>query len=288
MNTCMLSFDVEDWFQVENLREVVPRESWNYQRLRVVENTHRLLDILNRHGVKATFFVLGWIAEKVPGLVKDIHSAGHEIASHGFAHELIYRQTLKQFKEDVHRSKEILEDLTGTPVIGYRAPSFSITDEAIDVLLAEGFKYDSSFFPSVFHDRYGKLFTVKVERYTGIAEPRPGFYEVLIPTLFLLGKKLPWGGGGYFRVIPYGIFRLGIKRLLAEVGSYLFYLHPWEIDPYQPRIKDIRISFRFRHYAGLKGTLFKLERLVRDFPFISIKEGLEKLGYLSLKTLKEG
>lgn len=287
MSVCMLSFDVEDWFQVENLREVFPRESWNYQRLRVVENTHRLLDVLERYGAKATFFVLGWIAEKVPGLVKDIYSAGHEIASHGFAHELIYNQTLEEFREDIHHSKRVLEDLVGTAVLGYRAPSFSITDEAIDVLVAEGFKYDSSLFPSFYHDRYGKLATLKAERHTSVIEVQTGFCEVLIPTLSLFGKKLPWGGGGYFRVIPYSIFRVGVKRLLAEVGSYLFYLHPWEIDPYQPRIKDVRLSFRFRHYAGLKGTLSKLERLIRDFRFISIKEGLEKLGYLSPKTTKE-
>ena len=280
MNICLLSFDVEDWFQVENLREAIPRTSWNRQELRVIENTHRLLEILERNNTKATFFVLGWIADKVPKLIKEIHRAGHEIASHGYEHELIYKQTPKAFQEDIHRSKRLLEDLTGEVVLGYRAPSFSITETAIEVLVEEGFVYDSSLFPSALHDRYGKMPLSPEQSSRGIINLRPYFFEILIPTLQFFGLRIPWGGGGYFRVLPYRVFRWGVRKILSKQGNYLFYLHPWEIDPEQPRIQNIRLMYRFRHYVNLQTTEAKLKRLLTDFRFFPIHHGLKELGYL--------
>ncbi|HDG98565.1 MAG TPA: DUF3473 domain-containing protein [Desulfobacterales bacterium] len=280
MNICLLSFDVEDWFQVENLREAIPRTSWNRQELRVIENTHRLLEILERNNTKATFFVLGWIADKVPKLIKEIHRAGHEIASHGYEHELIYKQTPKAFQEDIHRSKRLLEDLTGEVVLGYRAPSFSITETAIEVLVEEGFVYDSSLFPSALHDRYGKMPLSSEQGSRGIINLRPYFFEILIPTLQFFGLRVPWAGGGYFRVLPYRVFRWGVRKILSNQGNYLFYLHPWEIDPEQPRIQNIRLMYRFRHYVNLQTTEAKLKRLLTDFRFFPIQRGLKELGYL--------
>jgi len=280
MNVCLLSFDVEDWFQVENLREAIPRTSWNRYELRVVENTQRLLEILERHNTKATFFVLGWIADKVPKLIKEIHRAGHEIASHGYEHELIYKQPPKVFRADVHRSKSLLEDLTGEAVLGYRAPSFSITETAIDVLIEEGFVYDSSLFPFTLHDRYGKMPLSPEKNSQGIITLRPHFFEILIPTLQFFGMRVPWGGGGYFRVLPYKVFLWGVRKILSNQGNYLFYLHPWEIDPGQPRIQSIRPMYRFRHYVNLGSTEAKLKRLLTDFHFFPIQRGMKELGYL--------
>jgi polysaccharide deacetylase family protein (PEP-CTERM system associated) len=277
----MLSFDVEDWFQVENLKEAIPRASWSSCKLRVVENTHRLLDLLELHDTKATFFILGWVAETVPNLVKEIHRAGHEIASHGYGHELIYNQTLEAFQEDVRRSKELLEDLVGEAVLGYRAPSFSITEQAIDILVEGGFRYDSSLFPSAFHDRYGEIPFVSQNEAGGVVQLRPGFHEVLISTVSFFGQRVPWGGGGYFRVLPYTVFRWGVKKILHRQGCYLFYLHPWEIDPQQPRVRGIKWTYMLRHYAGLNAAKTKLERLLSDFRFLPIRHGLAELGYLS-------
>ena len=282
MNICLLSFDIEDWFQVENLRDVISRTAWDRYELRVVENTQRLLEILERHDTKATFFVLGWIADRVPQLVKEIHRAGHEIASHGYEHELIYKQSPKVFREDIHRSKSLLEDLTGEAVLGYRAPSFSITEHAIDILMEEGFRYDSSLFPSAYHDRYGKILSISQNEAKSVVPLRAGFYEVMISTLSFWGWQVPWGGGGYFRVLPYNIFRWGVDKILRKQGCYLFYLHPWEIDPKQPRIRGIKWNYRLRHYIGLNTAKAKLERLLSDFHFLPIRDGLAKLGCLSL------
>lgn len=274
----MLSFDVEDWFQVENLRSAIYQNSWNYQELRVVKNTYRLLDILDYNGVRATFFVLGWVAEKVPRLIREIQNRGHEIASHGYCHELIYYQSKDEFRKDIQRSKHLLEDCIGRKVIGYRAPAFSITDWAVDILIEEGFKYDSSFFPISFHDRYGKLgFASRGSR---IYEIHNGFYEVSISTLEFWKVKIPWGGGGYFRFIPYSIFKRGIRQIVNKRGIYLFYFHPWEIDPAQPRIKNIKLNYRIRHYIGLKKAEAKLKRLVEEFKFETIETSLKKLGFL--------
>ncbi|KPK96508.1 MAG: polysaccharide deacetylase [Omnitrophica WOR_2 bacterium SM23_72] len=259
-----LSFDIEDWFQVENLRQVCPYETWEKQEIRVEKNTERLLELLQKFNQKATFFILGWIAEKKPELVKKIAALGHEIASHGYKHELVYTLTPKEFEEDLLKSKKMLEDLTGQLVIGYRAPSFSITEKslwAIDILSQNGFKYDSSIFPTSLHDRYGLKMS---STYTFTFEN--GLTEFTLSTFRLGGINLPIAGGGYFRLLPYGMLKKFLKKFNEEGCHFIFYLHPWEIDGKQPRV-NIKYSYRFRHYINLDKTYAKLERLLSEFRF---------------------
>jgi polysaccharide deacetylase family protein (PEP-CTERM system associated) len=269
----LLSIDLEDWFQVENLKGAISRESWEVQELRVVRDVDIILSILGETSTRATFFVLGWIAEHVPSLVKRIHEQGHEIASHGYGHDLVYNLTQDQFREDVRISKNILEDLIGEQVIGYRAPSFSITDWAIDILIEAGFQYDSSLFPSLAHDRYGKFRHYVVQRETNV-ELEKGFREIVLSCLPILGKNIPWAGGGYFRVVPYAVFRGGVQRILRHKGIYCFYIHPWEFDPGQPRIDAVNALYRFRHYKNLAKTRERFVRLLNDFEFRPLREAL--------------
>jgi polysaccharide deacetylase family protein (PEP-CTERM system associated) len=268
-----MSVDVEDWFQVENLRPAIPRDTWDERELRVEGSTRRVLEILAEHDTRATFFVLGWLAERLPHLVREIRSHGHEIACHGYGHQLLYDLSAEAMREDIHRAKSILEDITGEPVVGYRAPSFSITDAAIDELSRQGFRYDSSLFPSMAHDRYGKLEGVRPD-----APPtfrlREGFEQVSLSCLHVMGRRVPWAGGGYFRLLPYEVFRRGVARILEQQGQYTFYVHPWEFDPGQPRVSGIRASHRFRHYNNLDRTQSRFERLVSDFRFQPIRDAL--------------
>lgn len=274
----MLSFDVEDWFQATNLKNVIKRDTWESKKLRVGENTKKLLSILDRYNAKATFFVLGWVAERVPHLVREIRLGGHEIACHGYDHELVYSLSVDGFREDIRRSKNILGNITGEKILGYRAPCFSITEWAIDVLKEEGFKYDSSFFPSVAHDRYGKL--VSANKTQSVQEVRSGFFEVLMPTLDFMGIRVPWGGGAYFRIIPYVFYKTGVRIISGNGGAFGFYLHSWEIDPLQPAVHGIKLQYKIRHYSGLRKTEDKLKRLLKDFRFDTIKSCLGKLGFL--------
>lgn len=259
-----ISFDIEDWFQVENLREVVPRSEWANCELRVVANTHRILRLLSQTQTRATFFVLGWVAERKPSLVKEIAAEGHEIASHGYSHELVYRLKPEEFHSDIQRSKEILESIIGRPVRGYRAPSFSITPQsfwAVDILKNLGFTYDSSIFPTSFHNRYGfngaSAFPFKFEN---------GLVELPLSTYKLWGANFPLAGGGYFRLFPYACFKSLYRRLNRRRINVIFYLHPWELDPAQPRL-NVRRNYRFRHYVNLEKTEDRLERLLREFKF---------------------
>ena len=275
MTRCLLTIDVEDWFHVENLRSVVTRESWETRERRVVANTRRLLDLLDAHHARATCFVLGWVAKREPALVRDISARGHEVASHGDGHELVYAQSVEDFRTDVRRAKRTLEDITGQAVLGYRAPNFSITNAALEVLKEEGHSYDASLFPSSFHDRYGKLAGREGEA-PPVQEIIPGLQEVRVSTLRFAGRELPWGGGGYFRVMPYRPFRAGIRRILRRTGSYLFYIHPWELDLDQPRVAGLPAGHRFRHYVGLSKVHDRLARLVSDFRFIPVRDALSK------------
>lgn len=260
-----LSFDVEDWFQVENLRAATPRTQWDVLPLRVERSTGEILDILAERGVKATFFVLGWVAQRCPALVRRIHEAGHEVASHGYGHDLVYQLNPQQFREDARRAKSLLEDLTGTRVIGYRAPNFTIVEQtrwALDVLKEEGFVYDSSVFPLTWHDRYGF-------RSCGTTpfEWDNGLIEVPIAVSRISGLSLPVGGGGYFRLMPYLYFRTLLARTNRQGNAFTFYLHPWEFDPSQPRVQGVRLQHRFRHYVNLARTAPRLRRLLDDFEF---------------------
>jgi polysaccharide deacetylase family protein (PEP-CTERM system associated) len=269
----LMSVDVEDWFQVENLRGAISRESWSARELRVEANTHLVLDILDRNDTKATFFVLGWVAERLAPLVGAIHARGHEVACHGYGHQLLYELTPAQFREDVGRCKAILEDITGEAVRGYRAPSFSITDWALEALLELGFRYDSSLFSSFAHDRYGKLTGLPLQD-TPIFELKDGFHQVRLSCLRMANRNLPWAGGGYFRLIPYSLFKWGVGRILETQRLYCFYIHPWEFDPGQPEVRNIRRSHHFRHYNNLDKTESRFARLVADFRFSPIRSAL--------------
>ena len=269
-----MSIDVEDWFQVENLKPVIPRETWDTRESRVVRNTSRILDLLQEHRARATFFVLGWVAERQPDLIRRIAEGGHEVASHGYGHDLIYNLSPAQFRSDVERGKKLVEDVTGQRVTGYRAPSFSITDWAVAILQELGFEYDSSVFPTVAHDRYGRL--TGVDAGHPVLELRPGFHEVCISCLPLGRRGLPWGGGGYFRMLPYKAWRAGVRRILAGGAPYMFYLHPWEIDPGQPRVQGLSPVSRFRHYLNLARCEDRFAALLRDFHWTTVRSLLEQ------------
>ncbi len=265
-----MSIDVEDWFQVENLRAVIGRDTWNSRQLRVERNMDRMLGLMAENGVSSTCFVLGWIADRCPSLIKRIAAEGHEIASHGYKHEMLDALTPHEFRADVERSKTLLEDLTGAQVIGYRAPAFSIKDWSIPVLQDLGFAYDSSVFPTLAHDRYGRLSGVDANQ--TLVELRPGFHEVCVSCLKVGSLGVPWGGGGYFRLLPYSVFRRGVSRILRAGHPYVFYIHPWEIDPGQPRVDGIARGYRFRHYVGLDTCERRFGSLLGDFRWSTIAE----------------
>ena len=270
-----MSVDVEDYFQVSAFESVVPRADWNSFESRVVRNTQRLLTFFSDHGVRSTFFVLGWVAERFPSLVREIADRGHEVASHGFHHQLIYNLSREEFREDVRRAKAVAEDASGHAVVGYRAPSFSVIKStlwALDVLLEEGYEYDASIFP-IHHDRYGIPDAPRhIHR---IAREAGEILEVPGSTVRVGKANLPIAGGGYFRLLPYAWTRWGIRRVNeVEQEPVVFYLHPWEIDPGQPRLEVGRTT-QLRHYTGLDKTLARLERLVSDFRFDSIQSMLE-------------
>lgn len=265
-----MTVDVEEHFHASVFDEVVTRADWDRLESRVCGNTGRLLDALDRGGVKASFFVLGCVADRHPDLVREISSRGHEVASHGFGHELIYKQSPDAFREDVRRSKGVLEDLAGLEVQGFRAPSYSITARslwALDILVEEGYRYDSSVFP-IHHDRYG-IPGAPREVYR-IDLPAGTLIEAPPATVTIGGVNLPVSGGGYFRLLPYAWTRWGLSRVNAEGRPAVFYLHPWEIDPEQPRLGLKGIS-RVRHYRNLHLTASRLGRLLRDFTFVPLR-----------------
>jgi len=262
-----MTIDVEDYFHVSVFDGIVPRSQWAGMESRVERNSQRLLDLLDEYDVRATCFVLGWVAERHAKLVRAIASRGHNIASHGYAHRLVYDQTPHAFAEDVRLAKRILEDASGRSVVGYRAPSYSITPRslwALDVLLQEGYEYDASIFP-IKHDRYGIPISARrpyrIERRSGTLVEIPGSTTRIGPL------NLPIAGGGYFRILPYQWTRWGIARVnRTERRPVVFYLHPWEIDPGQPRLHAGRLG-RFRHYRNLDQTEARLCRLLKDFRF---------------------
>lgn len=265
--TNAMTIDVEDFFQVSAFDAHVPRDQWDHFESRVCRNTDRLLQIFDSSGVTATFFVLGWIAERFPQLVRRIAGAGHEVASHGYAHRLVYETSPADFAEDLKRAKGAIESASGTSVLGYRAPSYSITRKsmwALDVLLAQGFVYDASIFP-IHHDRYGIPSGPRHPH--AVRRPLGTLWELPGSTVRVAGQNLPMAGGGYFRLLPYGWTRWGIRHInVAERQPAIFYLHPWEIDPGQPRINASRLN-RFRHYRNIEKTESRLCRLLGEFRF---------------------
>lgn len=258
-----LSVDVEDYFQVSALAPHIDRASWDARPCRVEHNVHRLLELFERTEAKATFFTLGWVAERYPALVRDIVAGGHELASHGYGHLRASDQNREQFLDDVRRAKGLLEDIAGAPVHGYRAPSFSIGPGnlwAFDALLDAGYRYSSSVYP-VRHDHYGMP---EAPRFP--YQARPGLIEIPITTTRMLGRNLPAGGGGYFRLAPYALSRWALRRVNRKDGRpAVFYFHPWEIDPAQPRVQGTSLKTRFRHYVNLAKTEGRLARLLNDF-----------------------
>ena len=318
----VLTIDLEDYFMVSAFESVVRREDWDKYESRIERNTHRLLNIMNgslrtpnselRTPVRATFFCLGWVAEHYPHLIKEIYQQGHEIASHSYDHQLVYNMTSEQFRKDVVTSKRILEDITGKEVIGYRAPSYSITGKtlwALGILAEEGYRYDSSIFP-IHHDRYGipdaprfpfiislngnsnfeskitlnfDLQTPKLGMLGSAAAPKcsnpqseirnpKSILEIPLSTVKLFGINVPISGGGYMRLLPYGLISRGLAKINQdEKHPFVFYLHPWELDPEQPRMNNISVLSKFRHYTNLHGTADKLKRLLNDFSLSSME-----------------
>ncbi len=259
----LLSFDVEEWFQVENLRSAIPRSEWEHKKSSVEKNTHRILNILAEYDVKATFFILGWVAERHRELVKSIDSAGHEVACHGYGHNLNYQLSDEQLLVDLKKSKHNLEDLIGKKVVGYRAPSFSVSDRVLQFLKELDFVYDSSLNPFKLNKRYGSINGALTPISGGCFKTANGLIEIPISTVRIFNLDVPMGGGAYFRVFPFPIFKNLLKRKLNQDGTYNFYLHPWELEPEQERIRNIKLNYRFRHYYGLKYTSSKLIRLIR-------------------------
>lgn len=269
-----LTVDVEEYFQVEAFADKIPVEHWADWDSRVERNTHRLLDLFAKFGVKGTFFILGWVAKHHPGLIREISLAGHEIACHGYFHRLIRNQRREDFREDIRAAKMLLEEITGRPVEGYRAPTYSITIQtlwALEILVEEGFRYDSSIFP-VHHDRYG---IPDAKRFPYVVRSAAGeILEFPPSTVRMGGQNFPVAGGGYFRWLPYELFRWGIRRInQRERQSSIFMIHAWEIDPEQPVLPGSRLNI-LRHRANLHRTESRLERLLGDFRFAPAREVL--------------
>lgn len=269
--------DVEDYFQVSAFEKHIARDDWPKWELRVEANTHRLLELLARYQVRATFFALGWIADRCPRLIREIDRAGHELASHGYWHRLVYSQSATLFREDIRRARRLLQDLSGQPINAFRAPSFSITREtpwAHEILVEEGFEVDSSVFP-IHHDRYG---IPGASRLIHRIETPSGSLWEFPPTVCRLGKmNLPVGGGGYFRLYPFWWTRACLSRINdVERRPFMFYMHPWEIDPGQPLVRGVPLASRFRHRVNLPRTEPRIERLLTSFRFSSVDAVLAK------------
>jgi len=343
MSHILLTFDVEDWFQVENLRPYCPPATWDQYELRVERNTHRLLDLLDSIQLRssnwsneakncaphvpshssasapttdnlqlttdnlkpttnnlqpttynttynlqpttkptATFFILGWLAERLPHLVREIRERGHEVASHGQNHILCKEQTSHALYQDLEYSKKLLEDVLGAEVSGYRAPSFSINNQILQLIEKAGYGYDSSYNESGWNKRYGKLDLSEDVCAMGSAlKINQGFFELPLSNLSLGGKTIPLAGGGYFRFIPGFLFQAGVKRILRQRDAYIFYMHPWEIDPGQPRVHQAEKGAKFRHYLNLHKTEDRLRSLIHAFSkgynFISCSDYIHRL-----------
>lgn len=258
-----LSFDVEDYFHVSNFESFVSFEDWGTYESRVERNTHTILELMAEAQIKATFFVLGWVAERFPALVREIAAAGHELGTHSYRHRLIYTLAPDEFRRDLRQSIDLVEQAGSQKVLGHRAPSFSVTEKslwAIDIMQEEGLRYDSSIFPTK-HPRYGIPSAPRAPY-----EIRPGFWEFPMATVKLGAANLPVAGGGYFRLYPYAVTRWGMRRINREALPAMVYLHPWEFDPGQPRL-NASLQARFRHYNNLKKTGDRLRRLCREFQF---------------------
>lgn len=276
-----MTVDVEDYYQVSAFSNNVDKSEWDKYPSRVNSNTNWLLDLFDEHNIKATFFVLGWVAERERQLIKRISDLGHEVACHGYKHDLIYNQTKQLFTEETIKSKAILEEITGKQVNGYRAASYSITAKsiwAIDVLCEAGFTYDSSIFPIV-HDRYG-IPNAETVPHKYRTDSGNEIIEFPLSTVGFGNKRLPISGGGYFRLFPYWLTQQGLKIVNKKNIPFIFYMHPWEIDVDQPRIKSSLLS-EFRHYQNLEKFKPRLVRLIEQFEFSTVEDVLNINGLTS-------
>ncbi len=269
-----LSVDVEDYFQVWAFSGRIARRDWDGYPLRVEASTRRALDLFDARGAKATFFTLGWIAERAPALIRDIAARGHEVASHGYDHAKVFEQTRDEFREDAGRTKKLLEDLTGAPVTGYRAPGFSIDARAPwahETLAELGYRYSSSSHP-IRHDHYGDP---DAPRAPFRPLEKSGFLEAPVATAELFGRRVSCAGGGWFRAAPYALSKVLIARAAVQTGGpVIFYFHPWELDPGQPRIASAPLKSKLRHYLNLGTTEKKLSRLLADHAWTRVDETL--------------
>lgn len=259
-----LSVDIEDWFQVGAFERTIKRDDWDGLPHRVERNSDAVIDLFGRMGAKATFFTLGWVAERYPALIRRITDAGHELASHGWDHVRVFTMTPDQFRDDLRRTRAVLEDIGGQKVIGYRAPSFSIdkrTPWAHQILAEEGYAYSSSVAPVV-HDHYG---WPEAPRFAFRPVAGSPLVELPVTTARLGGRIVAAGGGGFFRLLPYAFSRWAIRQVNSESRPAMFYFHPWEIDPGQPRVADAPLRSKLRHYSRLGAMEGKLERVIGDF-----------------------
>lgn len=267
-----LSFDLEDWFCVSNLRTLIRQEDWHLQDLRVTENTMRILALLKKNNVQATFFVLGWIAEKVPDLVREIDDQGYEIATHGYSHKMLTEMEPTEFDNDLGQAIAITKSIIKSTIVGYRAPTFSLTKDtlwATDILLHHGIQYDSSIFPMSFMAAYDGI--------PGLS-PWPfqfknGLIEYPLSCAEKFSLRIPCSGGCFFRALPYTVTRSLLSEINRKGHPFMFYLHPWEVDPGQPKRRMPMID-SIRHYINLDKTYGRLERLIQDFMFTSTKKVL--------------
>lgn len=281
-----MTVDVEDWFHVAAFFDHIGRNDWSTLEYRAEANTDRVLELFEQAGIKGTFFVLGWVTERSPELVRRIHAAGHEVACHGWSHEFVYRQTPEVFRDETRRSKRMLEDALGVQIGGYRASTYSITQSALwalDILLEEGFTYDSSIFP-IRHPQYG---IPGASREPGRMRTPQGreIVEFPLSTAKFGPIELPVAGGGYFRILPYWLTTAGLRSLNErEQRPFIFYFHPWEIDPAQPRVRNAKLSSKLRHYTNLARCEARLLRLLGDFRFGTVSEVLAARGLIDMRV----
>ena len=284
---CLFTFDIEEWFQVENLKGAITNDEWKFKKSTVVKNTEKILEILDKHNIKGTFFILGWIARGKKDLIKRIASNNHEIACHGFNHDIAYHLDQNKLYSDISDSKAILEDICSQQVTGYRAPSFSISDNILGILKGLNFEYDSSYNPFKWNNRYGQINSPLKKISSGCYQTQHGIYEVPMSTLSFFNLNFPVGGGAYFRIMPFFIFKRLVNSVLKNKEFYNFYLHPWEFEVNQERIKNIKWQYKFRHYYGLHRTEEKLEKLIMllkesDCNFLTVKDYVNRVKTNSL------
>lgn len=278
-STMLLTIDVEDWFHLEggpaeHLFKDPPRPgaSQRTREERIEFSLPWMLDRLETHNTRGTFFVLGCVADGHPQLIREIDRRGHRVASHGYNHTFITQQRPEEFRSDLVRSIRSLEDLIGQKVLGYRAPYCSITERALDIMADEGLLYDASYYPAAYHDLYARI--PALEKSQPIERLPNGLWEVRMSSLFIGRHAVPWGGGGYFRLMPYSLFCRGMRYIQRHQGLYQFYIHPWELDPETPRLEGLKALSRLRRYSGLHTMRARFENLLREFRFIPIEEAL--------------